>query len=161
MKPYLLDEDVALIRDLIKDKEVKLAGLGPKLGDAMSRSGSFPASNPEYAAVHLEMKNVENKLGYLKDILNKYRVVNKSDIDENVINTYSLVELKDQEAGSIVKYYICPAELESKCADGFLAASPESPVGATLLGHKTGDLVNIVLPTGQKSYKVISNTKKY
>jgi transcription elongation GreA/GreB family factor len=87
--------------------------------------------------------------------------VNKSDIDEKVINTYSLVELEDKETGEIAKYYICPAELESKCANGFWAASPESPVGAALLGYKTGDLVNIALPVGQKNYKVVTHTKKY
>ena len=72
MNLIITKSDSDFLKDKIDNKEAGLLELGKKLGDAMSRSGSFPASNPEYAAVHLDMKNVQNSLDFLRGILNKY-----------------------------------------------------------------------------------------
>lgn len=161
MSLYLISSDAELIKEKIVLKEAKMLDLGQKLGDAMSRSGSFPASNPEYAAVHLEMKNVQNNLDFLKTVLAKYSVVDKEKADNETIGNYSLVILRGTDSEEQICYYVTLAELDKKIDTKCPIATPESPVGQALLGHKLGDEVEIKLPAGIRKYKITGHGKEY
>lgn len=158
---YLTPEDAALIKSKIAGKETGMSDLGQKLGDAMSRSGSFPASSPEYAAVHLEMKNLQNSLDYLKGVLAKYAVVGAEKADTKVISTYSVVTLQNKDTDEKICYYITLSDLEKQIDSSYLIASPESPVGKALIGHKLNDEITITLPIGTKRYLIASHDKRY
>ena len=161
MIQYLTQSDADLLREKIRAKKAEKTELGHKLGDAMSRSGSFPASNPEYAAVHLEIKNLQNNIDSLKTVLNKYSVADPTKINDKAINTYSRVTLKEENNDEQICYYIALAELEKEISGDCYLATPESPVGQALLGHKLGDEVEVVLPIGTKKYKITEHVKVY
>ncbi len=154
MKLFLTTEDGEFLRKRINEKEAKLSQLGLGLGDAMSRTGSFPASSPEYAAVHLDMKNLQQSIDFLKRIFDKYQQVEQSEISGESINHYSLVTVSD-ETGKTSKYYLTLAELDKKLPKGVLAVTPESPVGKALLGHRLGDTVEIALPSGNTNLEIV------
>lgn len=161
MSLYLIPSDAELIKEKIAGKKARLLELGQKLGDAMSRSGSFPASNPEYAAVHLDIKNVQNNLDFLKTVLAKYSVLEKEKAKNDIIGSYSAVVLRDKETKEQVCYYVTLAELDKKIDTSCFIATPESPVGQALLGHNLGDEVEIKLPAGIKKYEITGHGKEY
>lgn len=158
---YLTPNDSELIKTKIAAKEAGMVELGQKLGDAMSRSGSFPASSPEYAAVHLEMKNLQNSLDSLKEVLAKYSVIEPEKTDADVVGNYSVVVLRGKETGDQVCYNITLPDLDKKPDAGCTVATPESPVGKALLGHKLGDEITITLPSGTKSFIITGHGKEY
>jgi transcription elongation factor GreA len=158
---YLIPSDETKIKVKIADKEARMLVLGQDLGDAMSRSGSFPASSPEYAAVHLEMKNLQNSLDYLKNVLSKYSILEPDKADKGEISNYSVVILRDKKTDEQVCYYVTLADLGKKTEKGCLIATPESPVGKVLLGRKLGDEVEITLPTGRRNFTITGHGKEY
>jgi transcription elongation factor GreA len=161
MSLYLIPSDAELIKEKITLKEAKLLELGQALGDAMSRSGSFPASNPEYAAVHLDMKNVQNNLDFLKAVLAKYSVLEEGKANNDIIGSYSVVVLRDKETEEQICHYVTLAELDKKVDVNCSMVTPESPVGKALLGHKLGDKIAITLPAGTRSYTITGHGKEY
>ncbi|GEM_PF-1946860 len=158
---YLVPDDEARIKNKIASKEARMLELGHDLGDAMSRSGSFPASSPEYAAVHLEMKNLQNSLDYLKDVLNKYSILEHEKANKDEISNYSVVILRDEENKNQICYYVTLPDLDKKPNPDCLIATPESPVGKALIGHKLGDEIKISLPTGTKNFTITGHGKEY
>jgi transcription elongation factor GreA len=160
MKLGITKADYDILKAQLDVKKASLKKLGFGLGDALSRTGSFPASSPEYAAVHLEIKNLEQSVGYLKNVLAKYVLIDPAKEKATAINTYSRVQLEDTSTSETVCYYISLGELEREL-DDCSSASPESPVGQALLGHKLGDLLQIKLPGGSREYRVTSHQKEY
>lgn len=158
---YLTPNDSELIKAKIAAKEAGMVELGQRLGDAMSRSGSFPASSPEYAAVHLEMKNLQNSLDSLKEVLAKYSVIEPEKTDKEEIGNYSVVILCDKETEKRVCYYLTLPDLDKKPEAGCLIATPESLVGKALLDHKLGYEIKITLPSGTKCYTITGHSKQY
>jgi transcription elongation factor GreA len=158
---YLASADMVRIKEKIAVKESRMLSLGHDLGDAMSRSGSFPASSPEYAAVHLEMKNLQNSLDYLKEVLNKYSVIEPEKADTETIDNYSMVIMREKVTGEQICYYVSLTDLDKKPDVWCMVATPESPVGKALLGHKLGDEIKIALPSGTKSYTITGHGKQY
>jgi transcription elongation GreA/GreB family factor len=161
MKLNILSRDAEKIQEIIRVKEADIASFSLKLGDAMSRSGSFPASNPEYAAVHLEIKNLQNNIDHLKEVLSKYTTIDADKVSTEEINTYSLVTLENEETGERSCYYVLLAELEKDIPSDCFIATPESPVGQALIGCRLEDSVEIVLPTGKKKYRIIDQVKEF
>jgi len=161
MKLEITQSDFEKIQSQLAEKQKKLDELGLGLGDAMSRSGSFPSANPEYAAVHLEMKNLQTNVDNLKKVLSKYTVTSIEKIDTKKISIYSSVILNDLETNEQICYYISLAELDKKLEGDCYLATPESPVGQALLGHKIDDTVEITLPVGTKKYLITGHTKEY
>jgi transcription elongation factor GreA len=159
MKLFLTREDYEKLRKKIAEKEAKLSRLGLGLGDAMSRSGSFPTANPEYAAVHLEMQNLQQSIDYLKNILDKYEIADENKIDANTINIYSAVTTRDAE-GNEGRYYLSINELEKPLPEGYSLVTPESPLGQALLGRKVGEEIMAKLPRGEIRLQIITHEKK-
>lgn len=161
MRLGITQKDYEILKKQLAVKQTKLDSLGLDLGDAMSRTGSFPASSPEYAAVHLEIKNLQNNVDYLKDVLAKYTIIDESKDKKDRVGTYSVVVMRDLESDEQICYQIGLAELNTKENNNCFLATPESPVGQALLGHKLGDGVEIKLPAGTRKYEITGLGKEY
>jgi transcription elongation factor GreA len=153
MECRITSSDAQELKKKIANKKRELDVLGLELGDAMSRTGSFPASSPEYAAVYLEMQNLQQSIDRIKNSLGRYTVIDADKLTNKKINVYSQVRLLTAEDVEMVVYVGIP-ELEHSLAAGILLASPESPLGEALLGHKVGDSVTVRLPAGEKQFTV-------
>ena len=74
----------------------------------------------------------------------------------DVVSVGSKVEVLDIEYDEKMEYTI----VGSAEADPFLGKiSNESPVGSALLGHKTGEEVDVQVPDGIIKYKILSITR--
>lgn len=115
------------------------------------------SENADYDAAKDEQSEIERRIDELENILKNAEVVVDEDVDASAINVGCEVKLFDLEYDEEVDYQIV-GSAEANSLKGKI--SNESPVGAALLGHKVGDLVDVSLPAGgTMQYKVIAIKK--
>jgi len=113
-----------------------------KLGDL--------SENTEYHSAREEQAMVEDRISRLEQILKQASIVEASDGDVVVIGSTVRLE-KDGDNKSLL--FTLVGSEEADMAHGKI--SNLSPIGSALLGHKVGDIVQVVTPKGQVSYKIV------
>ena len=74
-------------------------------------------------------------------------VVEKKDVDTDVVSVGVRVHVKDQKSGDSRKFQLVGSAEADPTEDKL---SNESPIGSALIGHKRGDVVTIDVPRGPK-----------
>ncbi|MEK7177431.1 MAG: transcription elongation factor GreA [Patescibacteria group bacterium] len=131
-------------QDLIKNKKPKAID---RLGKA--RSMGDLSENSEYTAAKEELAFVEGRVQEIEGIINNAEVVENNDNSNQVqIGSSVTVETNGkQEVFQIV------GEFE---ADPMIKKlSQNSPIGQALINKRVGDLVEVNIPAGKISYKII------
>ena len=108
------------------------------------------SENAEYDAARQEQAQVESKIAELEMMLEKATIVKNTNKDTIGI-------------GSTVKIcYVDDDEEEEYAIVGSMEADPfankisnESPIGKAILGHRAGEIVNVVTPTGSYDVKIV------
>ena len=133
-----------------------------------------------------EQSALEAEIAQIEELLLHVEVIDESSIDLSTVNVGTRIVLQSLRTGETEEYdVVSTTEAEPfrksfmvKC-DGsetnrnlgytageeiFYEAPPrlsnDSPVGHAILGHKAGDVVDVVAPAGILQYKVISIGKK-
>ena len=96
---------------------------------------------------------IEAEIKEMEDLLLTAIVLNKKEIDVSKVNVGTIVKLYDEEFDEEVEYSIVGTQ-ESDPKK--FVISNESPLGASLLGHKVGDFVVVTTPNGESRYKILS-----
>ena len=109
--------------------------------------------NAEYDAAKDEQREIESRIEELEDLIKNAEVVSEGPGKPRKINIGCKVKVLDEEFGEEEEYSIV-GSTEANSLEGRI--SNESPVGAALIGHKKGDVVEIETEAGSFSYKVIS-----
>ncbi len=131
-------------QDLVKNKKPKAID---RLGKA--RSMGDLSENSEYTAAKEELAFVEGRVQEIEGIINNAEVVENNDNSNQVqIGSSVTVETNGkQEVFQIV------GEFEADPMNKKL--SQNSPIGQALINKKVGDLVEVNIPAGKISYKII------
>ncbi|MDO4266733.1 MAG: transcription elongation factor GreA [Eubacteriales bacterium] len=115
------------------------------------------SENADYDAAKDEQSEIERRIDELERILKNAEVVVDEDVDTGKISVGCEVNLFDLEYDEEVTYQIVGSS-EANSLKGKI--SNESPVGAALIGHRTGDTVSVSLPAGDTiEYKVLGIKK--
>ncbi|MDD5675510.1 MAG: GreA/GreB family elongation factor, partial [Chitinivibrionales bacterium] len=85
--------------------------------------------------------------------LSMARVMDQSNLSTDKITIGCVVALKDLADGEEFSYTLV-SEVEADFSQGKISVS--SPIGKGLLGHKDGEEVQIRVPAGTLSYKILS-----
>jgi transcription elongation factor GreA len=103
------------------------------------------SENSEYNEAKNEQAMLETRISMLEAKLRAARVVDSSQLSDDVVGIGSVVHVKDEKSGATTKYKIVgTAEanpLENKLSN-------ESPVGKALLGRSLKDVISIPVPRG-------------
>ena len=110
------------------------------------------SENAEYDAAKEEQRDIEIRIDELEKILKHAEVVVEEEIDLDKINVGSRVKLLDMEYDEEVEYYIVGSS-EANSLQGKI--SNESPVGAAVIGHRPGDIVEVETQAGKIQFKVL------
>jgi transcription elongation factor GreA len=102
--------------------------------------------NSEYDDAKNEQAMLEQRIAQLEERLRRSTVVDRKDIDTEVVSVGVKVHVKDQKSGDSRKYEIVGAT-EAEPPEKL---SNESPVGKALVGHKKGEVVEVEVPRGPK-----------
>jgi len=108
--------------------------------------------NAEYDAAKDEQFHVEKRIAELETKLSDVRIIDDEPIDPDRAFLGASVTLQEQGSSREFVYMIVSKE-ESDFNAGKISA--ESPVGQALLGKKVGAVVNVSLPRGSVSYKIL------
>ena len=123
---------------------------------AVARGFGDLSENAEYDEAKKEQAKVEEQITRLQATIRTATVVADDEITTEKVSIGTVVKVKDFEMNEEVEYAIVGANE----ADPFEnKISVESPVGAGLIGAKKGQTVQIQVPTGILSFKVLSIQK--
>ena len=110
------------------------------------------SENAEYDAAKDEQRDVEARIEEIEKILKNAEVVVEDEVDLDTISIGCKVRIQDMEYNEELEYKIV-GSTEANSLKGKI--SNESPVGKALLGHKTGELVEVETQAGILKYKVL------
>ncbi len=111
--------------------------------------------NAEYQTAKERQEFVRARLGQLKKRLSDLAMIDVSKIPHDRISLGSRVVLFDIEKEEEVSYRLVTSE-DSDVAEG--AISTTSPIGRSLLGKRDGDTVDVRIPSGARSFEIVSFT---
>ncbi len=117
---------------------------------AEARSHGDLRENADYDAAKNEQGLMEARIRQIKHILENAEV---SEIDDTDIVVEGCIATVKDAAGAEREFFVASKENR---ADGYLNASPDSPLGAALLGAAPGDTVSYEAPAGTFEYTVVA-----
>lgn len=122
---------------------------------AKAREQGDLSENSEYKDAMDQQELLEVRIGEIKDILAQAKIVSQSETTTAGVGIGSRVRLLGQN-GKEVEYLIV-AEYD-KAAVEQDTLSVVSPMGKQLLGRHAGETVKVVVPAGEREFKIIKIT---
>lgn len=118
-----------------------------RIGEARDH-GDF-RENAEYDAAKDDQGLMEARIREIKHVLENSEV---RDVKSSGVVEVGMIATVVDDDGDELDFFVAPAE--NKVGMGILLASPESPLGAALLGSRPGDAVTYDAPGGTFTYTV-------
>lgn len=128
--------------DLLKKRPVTVDELrtAREMGD-LSENGAYKAARASLSAIDSRLRRLAILIKYAKIVDNPF--TGKVDFGTNVM----------VDDGKKIREFQIVGDLEANPTEGKL--SPSSPIGKALMGKKTGETVEIDVPAGKITFKVV------
>jgi transcription elongation factor GreA len=114
------------------------------------------SENAEYAAAKEAQSMLEIKISKLQGVLSNARLVDEKKLDNSRVLIFSTVKLKNTSNGSLVSYTLV-AENEANIKQGKISVN--SPIAKGILGKTIGETVEITIPAGTITFKILEITR--
>ena len=156
------NKEVVLTSEGLKKLEDELEYLrGQKrreIAERIKQALSFGdlSENSEYDEAKNEQAQVEVRIVQLEKILKNAKIIDENEVTTDVVNVGSIVKLFHKGSKEEVEYLIVGS---TEADPDSFKISNESPVGAALIGRKVGEDVDIEVPIGVVSYKILEIKK--
>ncbi len=111
------------------------------------------SENSEYDQAKNEQAQLEDRIAKLEMMLRNARLIDEDDISTDVVGIGSKVLVKDLAYEEEMEFTIV-GSAEADPYNGRI--SNESPVGSALLGQKSGDVVDVMVPDGIIKYQILT-----
>jgi len=103
------------------------------------------SENAEYDAAKEYHMNIMNKISILKEKIRVSEVINQDQLSTDSVNMLSTVEIKNHKLG-VNQTWSLVSESEIDTKNGKISFN--SPIGMALIGHKIGEIVEVIVPSG-------------
>lgn len=143
-----------LENELEELKSVKRKEIAEKIKVALS-FGDL-SENSEYDEAKNEQAIIEGRIAEIENQLKDVRVLDESELTNEIVHIGSRIKVLDIEANEEVVYQIV-GSTESDPMEGRI--SDESPVGKAFLTHMAGDEVEVETPACVVKYRVLEILK--
>ena len=110
------------------------------------------SENAEYDAAKEAQGHLEDRITKLEDALANARVLDKKDLDLSKVRVLTTVTILNKKMDKEMKYTLVSPN-EADFAAGKI--SIESPIGKALLGKEVGEEVEVDVPAGKLTLKVL------
>ena len=110
------------------------------------------SENAEYTAARDEQAKNEAEITRLKAIIDNAIVVSESEISTDRVSVGTTVRYSNLSTGKESEYAIVGAD-EADPENGSI--SGDCPIGMALLGHKVGDTVEVEIPKGFLTLRIV------
>ena len=118
-----------------------------------ARSFGDLSENSEYDEAKTEQGKLYSKIAEMKVLIENAEIIEKSEMDTDVVNLSSSVKLLDVDENEEIEYKIVGSQ-EANPMEGHI--SDESPIGRAILGHRVGDTVTVEAPAGEMRFTVLA-----
>lgn len=119
---------------------------------AEARAKGDLSENAEYDAAKEAQGHLEGRIAKIEDTLSRARLVDESQVDTSKAYILSNVRVKNLK-NDAEQTYTLVAEEEADISQSKI--SVDSPVGKGLLGKEEGDEVEINIPAGKVTFKIL------
>ncbi len=123
----------------------------------IARSFGDLSENAEYDAAKNEQAKNEYDIIQLENMLRNAIIIDEDALDTETVNVGALVKLHNEDDGFDCEYHIV-GSAESDPLNGRI--SNESPVGKAILGHRTGEIVDVQTPGGVMHWRILEIKKQ-
>lgn len=137
--------------ELAKLKEEKIPAIAKKI-DSAKQMGDL-SENAEYHAAREEMAWAQSRAKELGYILNTAQIISKGEKNNGIVSVGS--KIKVEINGVQKEYSIVGAQEANPLASKI---SNESPLGGAFLGKSVGDIIQVEVPSGVQTYKILEVT---
>lgn len=148
---YLTPEGLEqLKRELERLKSVERRRIAQQIQHAREKGDL--SENAEYKAAKEEQALLEERIRYLEHLLATARVIEPASVDTSAVRLLCRVRVlnlttnKEQE-------FVLVSETEANPREGRI--SFRSPIGRALLGKKRGEVVEVEVPAGKITLKIL------
>lgn len=115
------------------------------------------SENSEYDEAKNEQGIVESRIAEIEATLAHAQIIDSDDITTEKVGIGAVVKLLDVEMDDEMELQIVGTS-EANIDKGQM--SDESPIGAAIIGKKTGDVVDVETPSGVIQFKILDISKK-
>lgn len=122
---------------------------------AEARSHGDLKENAEYDAAKEAQGHLEMRIAKLEETLSKSRILDKSNLDSSKVTVLSRVRVLDVKKNKEFTYTLV-SQQEADINTGKISTT--SPIGKALLGHEVDQTVEITVPAGKLTYKILEIT---
>jgi transcription elongation factor GreA len=116
-----------------------------------ARSRGDLSENAEYHAAKERQSFIERRISELEIKISNAQVIDISSIAGNDVKFGATVHLVDNDTEELVSYQIVGSD-EADVKRGLLSIT--SPLARALVGKKVGDDVDVITPSGTRSYNI-------
>ena len=120
---------------------------------AEAREHGDISENAEYHAAKDRQAFIEARVREIEDKISRAEVIDVSQLSGTAVKFGAKVKIADEETDEETVYRIVGAD-ESDVNAGLLSVT--SPLARALIGKTIGDSVDVVTPSGSKSYEIVS-----
>lgn len=120
---------------------------------AEARSHGDLSENAEYHAAREQQSFIEGRIKDIEAHLSNSEIIDVTSLpatDKVVFG--ATVHLEDQDDGSKVTYQIV-GDPEADIKSGLISVS--SPIARALVGKNEGDVIDVIAPSGTRSYEIV------
>ena len=142
-----LEEEIQVLEKELREELPKALKTAAALGDL--------SENADYSAARERQDFVRVRLGQLKQRLADLSMINFDKIPRDRISLGSKVVLLDVDKNEEVTYKLVTSE-DADAPKGLISTT--SPIGRSLLNKVVGDTVEVKIPSGVRTFDVISFT---
>ena len=142
-----LEEEIQTLEKELREELPKALKTAASLGDL--------SDNADYQAARERQDFVRVRLGHLKQRLADLSLVNFDKIPRDRISLGSKVQLLDVDKDEKITYKLVTSE-DANAAEGLISTT--SPIGRSLLNKREGDTVEVKIPSGTRTFEVLSFT---
>jgi transcription elongation factor GreA len=147
--------------DIKKKLEDEIATLERELREELPRALKTAAAlgdlseNADYQAARERQDFVRVRLGQLKQRVADLSLINFDKIPRDRISLGSKVELLDVDKDEKITYKLVTSE-DANVVQGLISTT--SPIGRSLLNKREGDTVEVKIPSGTRTFEILSFT---
>lgn len=121
---------------------------------ATARAHGDLSENAEYDSARERQSFVEGRIKELESVLSAANVIDPTALDAGDRIVFgATVELEDLDSGEQLKYQIV-GDIESDIRLNLISIS--SPVARALIGKHEGEVVNVMVPSGEREFEILS-----
>ncbi len=121
---------------------------------AEARAHGDLSENAEYHAAREQQSFIEGRINDIEGRLGNCEIIDVTKLTATGRVVFgATLELADEESGAKVTYQLVGDD-EANIKEGLLSVS--SPIARALIGKSEGDVVDVTVPGGTRSYEIVS-----